>query len=1588
MAIPFVTKNRDNWLKKSLRNLGAGFIGIAVLLILIIWTTTFYQAQAEYKSDLESVTIEHDNLGSVIEERTRGMLQLSDSVLVLTQQIYENSLNLNSVMDFKSVTYILKNAPFIAQLTLVNESGDIVFKGFSEQHEAGGVSDSDYFLVHKAQDSGVIYIGKPLFSSEEQKWLVPISRRVNKPDGSFTGVVLAHIDLSSVFDLIHKTQHSKDHVFAIIGLDGIARSSWDNDNLTSGQMFGPLLSTYLAHSSKGSFISKSPIDNVQQIKNYRIMNDYPLIVVCGVDESSAMAGFYEQRNIFYGLASLISIFVAIASLMLFKAGRKRQSAEYMLRRNVLQYQQLAQHSKDIILVQNKEGRLIFISPAVKSILGYNEETLLNRPIYDLVYPDDHATVRSAYERLADGENSVTFEFRASAENCSYIWVESHSSRLDDEEEHYLIGYQCLLRDISRQKMAEERVLDISNHDSLTGIYNRNYFEQAMKEFDQEVGYPAAVIVIDIIGLKLINESFGYAQGDRILVVVANALTELISPADVVARIAGDEFSILLKDVSPEGVEEVVASIRRQIDAVNLAQIQSGITIGLSIGYSSRPVTEDKLASSSMHELFDRANLNMQNDQARSGQMVISAIVEMLKKTLEARDIITHNHSNRMNPLIEKMATKLGFDQTRVKNALFFAELHDIGKLGIPDRILQKPGRLTGEERIEMQRHSEIGYRIALAAPELAPIAEWILKHHEWWDGTGYPLGLRGTDIPLECRILGIVDAYDAMVNDRPYRRALSEEDAIAELRRFAGRQFDPGLTALFIDFLEEDTQAEPHADNCRDSSGINKLSLVHQFETIRKCIDDLHGDWQMQESAIDEFMREEWLDKQVDPARAEELTRLFVRKILAGIPNPALIKDQHGFFVYCNSAFYQTFGLSEEDVIGRRMLSIIGQEVTERIFDQDSDLLNGLPGLVKELRIPLGSSDDITLLFNKTVIRDGQNEAIAIIGVMTDASMHQYINRTLQRYHLILNRSQDVILLIQPKDGQILESNLMASELYGYSRNELRAMTIYDLRESGKVQIDEHMNQAIGEGTQFTAMHRCMDGTVIPVLIHSGGTEIDGKPVLVSIIRDIRDWVKVSDDLKRHNDYLTILHDTTLLLINHLDLQDLLAKIVSRAADLFKTPHAFLFLVDEDGQQISLRVGTGICAAHIGMVRRPGEGVTGIAWQTGQPFCVQQYNLWNQHLDIPGEEGGYAVLGVPLKLKETVIGVFGILGSDSNQQFTPEDIQLAQGFIELASLAINNASLYDTIQHDITQRKRMEEELLSNNSALTEALDVLKSTQSNLIQHEKFAGIGQLAAGVAHEINNPLGFVLSNFETMQKYTGRLSDMVKAFRELHKRAREEQIPCLQDSVQQISALEKQKKLDYVLDDLEPIFRETAEGLNRVSHIVKALRLFSHVDQQGNYEVYDMNEGIRNSLTVARNEIKYVAEVKENLAELPAIKAMSGQINQVLLNILINAAHSVKAKGSQVLGLITISTYADDRFVYCSISDSGIGIPETIRNNIFDPFFTTKPVGQGTGLGLSISYDIIVNKHQGEILLESEVGKGSTFIIKLPVERQAI
>ena len=301
---------------------------------------------------------------------------------------------------------------------------------------------------------------------------------------------------------------------------------------------------------------------------------------------------------------------------------------------------------------------------------------------------------------------------------------------------------------------------------------------------------------------------------------------------------------------------------------------------------------------------------------------------------------------------------------------------------------------------------------------------------------------------------------------------------------------------------------------------------------------------------------------------------------------------------------------------------------------------------------------------------------------------------------------------------------------------------------------------------------------------------------------------------------------------------------------------------------------------------------------------------------------------------------------------------------------------------DITERKKIEEKLRKSYMELEGTLKKLQNTQGQLIHQEKLAGIGQLAAGIAHEINNPLGFLLSNLNTLEKYFSRYKEILLSYQEVRTRHQAKELIELDFSFREIEELENRYNLAFINDDLGEIFVETNEGIDRVGKIVKGLRLFSRVDSLNGYGDYDLNEGINNTLVVTRNELKYYANIELQLNPLPTIQAMGGSINQVLLNLLINAVYAIRAKGLSELGLIKIKTSNEHGFLYCSIEDNGIGIEEKHLRQIFDPFFTTKPPGEGTGLGLSIAYEIITNKHHGELTVESEKGVGTKFTIKIP------
>lgn len=295
------------------------------------------------------------------------------------------------------------------------------------------------------------------------------------------------------------------------------------------------------------------------------------------------------------------------------------------------------------------------------------------------------------------------------------------------------------------------------------------------------------------------------------------------------------------------------------------------------------------------------------------------------------------------------------------------------------------------------------------------------------------------------------------------------------------------------------------------------------------------------------------------------------------------------------------------------------------------------------------------------------------------------------------------------------------------------------------------------------------------------------------------------------------------------------------------------------------------------------------------------------------------------------------------------------------------------LQFELQERRAVEQALLQEQSEQQALIKKLEEAHHQLLQAEKMASIGQLAAGVAHEINNPIGFVGSNIGTLQDYVQDLLELISAY-ESHE------AEMAASARQRLSGLRLGMDLAYLRQDIPNLVSESIDGIERVRKIVQDLKDFSHVDE-AQWQWADLRSGLDSTLNIVQNEIKYVAEVVKNYADIPVVECMPSQLNQVFMNLLVNAAHAMHGQRGKIT--VTAGTAAPDS-VFVEIADEGHGIaPENLKR-IFDPFFTTKAVGKGTGLGLSLSYGI-VKKHHGQITVDSRQGLGTVFRVLLPIRQ---
>ncbi|WP_415890542.1 sensor histidine kinase [Neptuniibacter sp. SY11_33] len=330
-----------------------------------------------------------------------------------------------------------------------------------------------------------------------------------------------------------------------------------------------------------------------------------------------------------------------------------------------------------------------------------------------------------------------------------------------------------------------------------------------------------------------------------------------------------------------------------------------------------------------------------------------------------------------------------------------------------------------------------------------------------------------------------------------------------------------------------------------------------------------------------------------------------------------------------------------------------------------------------------------------------------------------------------------------------------------------------------------------------------------------------------------------------------------------------------------------------------------------------------------------------------------------------------------------EVADVALAFNAMASNLQEASARRDEFEVQLTELNRSLEErvkartkqLVAKNKQLEQANKEIKEAQAKLLQSEKMASIGVLAAGVAHEINNPMGFVISNIGTLELYANNYRKLLAAHQEIIEAPEGEKRDSL---IVQLKELQEELDLEFMNEDLDELLKDTKEGSSRVKDIVQGLKAFSHVDQVEKYELSNLNDCIEATLKVVNNELKYHCEVSTDLADIPLTYCLPGKIKQVLLNLLVNAGQAITDSGS-----IVVSSIVNEDRIEIRIKDSGQGIAQDQLDKLFDPFYTTKKVGEGTGLGLSISYGIIVEEHKGDILVDSELGKGTCFTLILPV-----
>ncbi len=457
-----------------------------------------------------------------------------------------------------------------------------------------------------------------------------------------------------------------------------------------------------------------------------------------------------------------------------------------------QVEALFKNSTDAIVQMDNQAKIIKVNKNFAELFGYYMDEVIGKDLNSVVFSNENLNEGIQKAILTNGvsmEREAT-RYKKNGEPVEVI-IKGIPIIINDE----VVGGYAIYYDITERKKAVEKIKYLSFHDSLTGLYNRAYLENEMKRLDVERQLPISIIMADLNGLKLVNDTYGHKMGDEMLTCAAGIISDSCRDEDILVRWGGDEFIVFL----PQTDKEDARNICKRINNKCSNNYVKDVPISLALGTATKEKSDESLG-----EIMTRAEDDMYKQKLAESQSARSNVLNTLLKTLETKSYETEAHAQRMLMIAWRLGEELSLHESELNRLNLLITLHDIGKINIPEEVLTKKGPLTDEEWELMKKHPDIGYRIALSTDEFAHVAEEILSHHERWDGRGYPQGLKGEEIPFLARIAAITDAYEVMTNGRPYKEPMSKDEIISELRNCAGTQFDPYLVDVFVEILERE----------------------------------------------------------------------------------------------------------------------------------------------------------------------------------------------------------------------------------------------------------------------------------------------------------------------------------------------------------------------------------------------------------------------------------------------------------------------------------------------------------------------------------------------------------------------------------------------------------------------------------------------------------------------------------------------------------------------------------------------------------------------------------------------------------------